>query len=277
MAHQFLTNRMTDSTYLKDVDDRYQDLEDALVYFFGLPTSGPMQRKIFNFTDVDGNIKSIIRSAGQSSVPSKAGAPGWRSRDTTTGDEFLLSCEGDYLRIFRNTGSQGSPIWVEVNKMSLTTGLWDIGSDEDTGSGCQVYDPLLEDYSSGRMVDFEFEAFDDANYWSTADRTKFIIPKDGRYRVFWNVTDYAPYDPPVRFGSIYASLYLSGVEIVDSRHGTGRTDYTGIGWPARSNTGFFHFDALLVDDYIQLGVIVEENEDEHAWLVGGRMEIERLV
>jgi hypothetical protein len=44
------------------------------------------------------------------------------------------------------------------------------------------------------------------------------------------------------------------------------------------NNGFFHFDALSLDDYIQLGVIVDPSSGGvQPTLVQAEMEIERLV
>jgi hypothetical protein len=267
---------MGDTTLLKEVDTNYQALEDAIVYFFGMPVDFLLTGKVFNYTTVDGTISSIFRLAADPGEDYLTG-PGWRYRDTANNDEFLMMCVDGYLRIFNNSGSQGSPNWGEINKMNLATGVWDMGALDDTGIGCRAFDVVqYVDYSSGAMVQFRFEAFDDEDFWSTADKTKFIIPHAGRYRVSWDIDCQFLHDPEVTGQSIFASLYLNGVEIVDSRVGTGEKDYTGVGFTPFTNHGTFPFDDLVVNDYIQLGAIVDPGSYADAWLFGGRFEIERI-
>lgn len=271
---QFLTNRMSDNTYLKDVDDRYQDLEDAFVYFFGVPVDEAFYGRVC-FSDVDGNIVNPLRFAA---APGVNQGPGWRFRDTDNDDEFLIMSEDGYLRLYRNSGSQSSPSWAEENKMALSDGVWDVVSSADIGTGCAVYEPYgLQDFRTATMIEFGFEHFDDGDYWSTAARDRLIIPADGRYNVQWSgihgtggVVTYQV--------ELMTTLYLNGTPVMTM--GSGQKEEVNMSAsPAHAGVGVggeWTFGALSVDDYIQFEFEIWSYLDQAQWVNNGHAMIERI-
>lgn len=274
---QFLTNRMSDNTFLKDVDDRYQDLEDAFVYFFGVPVDTPFYVKAF-WTDVDGNITNPIRSAAAANSKARIG-PGWRFRDTTNDDEFLIMAEAGYLGLYRNSGSQSSPTWVEENKLDLSDGTWDIVSAAEVGTGCSVYSPYgAPDFLNGAFMEFEFEFFDDGNYFDPGtDKTKLIVPADGRYNVQWSGEFAVPGNPFYQV-ELMTTLYLNGSPVMQM--GSGQKEEVDLdGPPVKPGVGVggeWTFGALSVDDYIQFEFQIWSYLDEATSINNGTAMIERI-
>jgi hypothetical protein len=272
---QFLTNRMSDTTFLKDVDDNYQDLEDAFVYFFGMPVDTPFYQRTM-FADADGVITSILRYAA---APGTNAGPGWRFRDTTNDDEFLIMANDGYLRLYRNAGSQVSPSWVEENKMALDDGVWDVVSAGDVGTGCAIYEPYgLQDFRTEQMMDFEFEFFDDGSYWSTGARDRFIVPAAGRYNVQWSAfhgtAGLHHYEV-----ELMTTLYLNGSPVMTMGSGQKEEVEPG-GSPVHPGVGVggeWTFGALSASDYIQFGFEIWSYNDDATYLHSGHAMIERIA
>jgi hypothetical protein len=249
---QFLTNRMSDTTYLKDVDDRFQDFEDAIVYAFGLPTDTPMTGAVMG-VDADGNITSILRSAAAANQYMTSG-PGWRSRDTANSDEYAIGAIDGYLRIFENTGSQASPLWAARNKLDLSDGTWDVVSSADIGTGCAIYGPAgAQDFRTASFMHYQFEFFDDGDYFDAGvDETKLVIPAAGRYNVQWS----GMHDPSgVNYFDVElaTTLYLNGSPVVSFASGT-KEEVDYINTPYKVGIGVggeWTFNALSQNDYLQ--------------------------
>lgn len=220
---QFKSTRMTDLTPVADVDDHIGALESSVVYAFGLPTGADLTGKVFPSTDVNGNITGIVRSAAAASPGSNAG-PGWRSRDTTTGDEFLIMAVSGYLKVFKNTGTQASPVWTEINAISLTDGKWSVGAETGVFTGCMVagiYNDT-QDFRGGGYIQWSSEIYDDTNYWSSTNRTRITIPTTGRYRMHWNAYIGSKVGDTYNNVSIYLSLRQNGSTWeYNSRRGSG--------------------------------------------------------
>lgn len=265
---QFKTDRMSDNTLLKDVDDRVNDLESAIVYYFNLVTGQDLAGKILQ-SDVDGNLTAPFRSAAAPSVNNSTG-PGWRFRDTTSGDEFMLMARAGYLRVLKNVGSQASPTWSEINKMSLATGNWDLMASGSIGSGAMVYNPYSSGIVNGNLVPWTLESYDDDNYWSTAARSRLIIPVDGWYRFHWNI--YYQVLESESDVSVMTCLYKNGLPLEDSLVGSGAlsTTYPGYG-PGSSGS---MVSGAAAADYFELYMYVENGAAFTA--VAGHFIVERI-
>lgn len=275
---QFKTSRMTDNTPVSDVDDHAQAFEDSVVYAFGLPTGSDLTGKVFPGVDVNGNITGIIRSAAAATPGSNLG-PGWRSRDTNTGDEYLMMCEGGYLRIYRNDGTQGSPTWTEINKMDLSDGHWSIGASTGGNTGCMVYDiyNTSYDYRNGGFVEWATEAFDDTNYFSVANRTRLTLPADGRYRFYWSLFIGSPGDPDYfNNTSIYAGLRRNGSAWeYDANSGSGSKSIIDDSHPGVGCRGHYVKD-YSEDDYFEIYAYTEGGNDYAGEIHMGHFSVERI-
>lgn len=272
---QFLTNRMSDTTYLKDVDDRYQDLEDAFVYFFGVPVGENMAGQVLD-VDEDGIILDIIRSAAPGGVVT---GPGWRFRDTTNDDEFLVVCRDGYLRLYKNISTQSAPSWAEENKLDLSDGTWDIISAAEIGTGCAIYSPYGGvDFRTAAFMEFEFEFFDDGNYFDPGtDKTKLIIPADGRYNVQWSAN--FAITGKVYQVELMTTLYLNGSPVMEMA--SGRKEVVDVGGdPIQAGVGVggdWTFGALEADDYLQFEFEVWSWNDDVSAILQGHAMIERIA
>lgn len=279
MAHQFLTNRMSDTTFLKDVDDRYNDLEAAIVYFFGLPTDADLYGRILD-ADTDGNIVNNIRSAAVPAAFAATG-PGWRFRDTTNGDEFMVMSVNGSLVLYRNGGSQSSPTWIEENRMELATGLWDVISAAEIGTGCLVYAPFLVDHRSGAFVQFQYEHFDDAGYFDAGvDPSKLIIPSDGRYNIAWSLAHQVAGNP-IYEQRFMTALYLNGSPVADSWIASGTLEEMDVDdSPVKPGSGVsqtWTLDGVSAGDYVQLWLEVWSFNDDAQFCNYGHAMIERIA
>ena len=255
MAYQFTTTRLSDASYLKDVDDAVVAFEQSLIYYLGLPTGQTLTGRVMQ-ADIDGNITTMLKLAA---VATSTTGPGWRFRDTTTGDEFLLMTVNGELKVYENTGTQGSPTWTERNALSLTTGLWDVYSSDAFGTGCQVSGIHGDtgDLSSGGFVHWNYEDFDDNAYWSTAARDKLYFPNDGRYRIHWQLGfTVAGSFPDV---AMQTSCYVNAVEKAPSRTGTGSKDDvdTSSGYTGLKVTQAYVLDGIQANDYLQIACYTE--------------------
>lgn len=275
---QFKTNRMSDATYLKDVDDNFRDLEDSVVYFFGLITNEPLQGRIM-YTDVDGNITSILRQAAAPAISYTTG-PGWRSRDTNTGDEYLIGVQDGYLKVFKNIGSQASPAWQLKNTLDLSDGAWSVVSSSDIGTGCAVYSPYGSiDFRTPAFMQYEFELFDDGDYFdSGVDKTKLVIPAAGRYSVQWSayhgVSGLTVYQV-----ELMTTLYLNGSPVVS--FASGRKDQIQIpGPPTKPGLGVggdWIFNSLSENDYLQFQFQIWSYDDDAIVINQSYASVERIA
>lgn len=275
---QFKTARMSDNTPVSDVDNHAQAFEDAVVYAFGLTTGSDLTGKVFPSVDVDGNITGIVRSAAAPNVSGNAG-PGWRSRDTNTGDEFLMICEDGYLRIYENTGSQTTPTWTERNKMDLATGRWDIGSSSGAYTGCMVHNVYNDtfDFRNGGFIGWKTEAFDDTAYWTLTNRTRLTIPATGRYRMYWSLFIGSPGDPDYfNNTSIYASLRRNGSDWeADANNGSGTKSIIDDANPGVGVSGHYIGD-YTSGDYFEIYAYTTGGNDYAGEIHSGHFLIERI-
>lgn len=275
---QFKTSRMTDNTPVSDVDDHAQAFEDSVVYAFGLPTGSDLTGKVFPGVDVNGNITGIIRSAASPSPGTNAG-PGWRSRDTNTGDEYLMMCEDGYLRIYRNDGTQTSPTWTEINKMDLSDGHWQIGASTGGSTGCMVYGIYNSsaDFRAGVFVQWETEAFDDTNYFSTGNRTRLTIPETGRYRFDWSLFIGSPGDPDYfSYASVYGGLRRNGSDWeYDANMGSGTKNLIDDSRPGVGIRGHY-VNNYTAGDYFEIYAYTEGQQDYAGEIHMGHFAVERL-
>lgn len=247
---QFKTDRMSDNTLLKDVDDLSQDLEDAIVYYFGLPVDQLLMGQILQ-TSLDGNITAPIRFAAVPASSHLTG-PGWRFRDTTSGSELMLMARAGYLRALKNVGSQASPAWSEINKMSLASGEWDQMVSGAVGTGAMVFDPYQSGMTNGAVVPWTSQAYQDDTYWNTANRSRLTIPVDGWYRFHWNI--YYEVLSPETAVSVMTGLYKNGLPLADSLTGCGSisTTYPGAG----PGGGGSFVSGANVGDYFEVYMMV---------------------
>jgi hypothetical protein len=274
---QFKTTRMSDLTPVADVDDHVLALEAAIVYAFGLPTGAELTGRVFPGTDVGGNITGIIRSAAAANPAGNAG-PGWRSRDTTTGDEFLIMATDGYLRVYKNTGTQASPVWTERNALDLSDGKWSVGAETGVFTGCMVSDILndTQDMRSGGYIQWKNEVYDDTNYFSAASPTRITIPTTGRYRMHWSV--FVGSEPLKHFTNValYIGLRQSGSSwVFDANRGSGMkweidTAHPGVGingqWAGQFTAGA----------YFELYAYTEGGDDYTGNVHSGHFIIERV-
>lgn len=274
---QFKTARMSDLTPVADVDDHAQAFEDSVVYAFGLPTGSDLTGKIFPSVDLDGNITDIIRSAA-SPLPGSNTGPGWRSRDTTTGDEFLIMCNNGYLVVYENTGTQSSPVWTERNKMDLSDGKWDIGALTGAFTGCMVNDIFNEstDFRSGDFIQWSAEVFDDTSYWSSANRTRITIPATGRYRMHWSLFIGSIGTDVYTNCSIYSGIRKNGSSwVYDANKGSGTKDSISTSSPGVGVTGHWA-GSFTSGDYYELYAYTQGTGDYDGNIHSGHFMIERI-
>jgi hypothetical protein len=269
---------MSDLTPVADVDNHAQAFEDSVVYAFGLPTGSTLTCKVFPGVDVDGNITGIVRSAA-APIPASNTGPGWRSRDTTNGDEFMMMCNDGYLRIYRNDGSQATPTWTEVNKMNLADGKWDIGATTGGYTGCMVYDIFNTsyDFRAGGFIEWATEAFDDTDYFSTSYRTRLTLPATGRYRFYWSAFIGSPGDPDYfNNTSIYCGLRRNGSDWeFDANQGSGTKNLIDDSRPGVGVRGHY-IQEYSVDDYFEVYAYTEGGNDYAGEIHMGHFQVERI-
>jgi hypothetical protein len=138
-GHQFESARMTDSTQANTIDDNVVDLENMLMYVFGIDGTEDDTDLTGSFIDmdIDGRVTNLMR------FKSTAGLAGVRVRDSGADTEFKMAISGNYLAIYQNTGSEGTPAWGLRNRMNLADGTWDVG-----GGGADYFTDLLDTPSS---------------------------------------------------------------------------------------------------------------------------------
>jgi hypothetical protein len=275
---EFKTARMTDLTPVSDVDNHAQALEDSIVYAFGLPI-GALTGKIFPSVDLDGNITGIFRSAAAAN-PSIDAGPGWRSRDTTANEEFLIMCEDGYLRVFENTGSQSSPTWTERNRMDLSDGRWNIGATSDALAGAMVYDIFnsAQDFSyPGAMIQWSNEQFDDDSYWTSGARSRITVPAVGRYRFYWSGFIASPGDPDEFTNvSIYLTLFKNGTVLSHANAGSGTKPFITDTDPGVGCNGQYVYEAAA-NDYFEVYAATEGFTDYAGEIHHGFFAVERIT
>lgn len=112
---QLKTARMSNATRGDAIDDGVGLLESALADILGFTVDVDITASPFNLTN-DGKV-------GKALVAQRAAGPvGWRFRDTTSGKEVRLCVNGTNFDIDENTGSEGSPSWVNRFRMAVADG-----------------------------------------------------------------------------------------------------------------------------------------------------------
>lgn len=111
LPRQLKSARMTDATIAKDIDNYVGQLEDSLADIFGYTVDLNITASGISLTH-DGAVSAlgVIRNSG-----------GVRIRNTVTNKEYRLALIDSDLTVDENTGTEGTPVWVNILTASTTT------------------------------------------------------------------------------------------------------------------------------------------------------------
>ncbi len=204
-----------------------------------LITGIPFATGITNGLGLDAACRfaAAVRCTG-SSTP---GSSGIRLRDSTNSKEFLLQQIADELNLYQNTGTETTPVWSLIGQIAIAA----------VPSGAAVYEPYgSQDFrSTGALIDFTTERFDDGSFWSTAARSRLIVPSDGRYRVSYQVYIESPGSVVVI--QLMAYLKVNGAAVPNT-HQAAIIRNIQVGAPGIGVSGGVVYDGASANDYFEV-------------------------
>lgn len=280
MAERFKDARMLPATPANTIDSHTQDLEDAVVYMFGLPVNTDLDGQVFTINE-HGIITGIFTSAIQA-LPGSGTGPGWRIMDITTGEEtdMLIMVKNNKLRFYDNTGTSESPVWTERNSIDALTGEFGSGGRMLSGTGASgVTGPA--DFTTGEFVQFTNEAWaeEDATQgieWTSGQRTRFIALVDGLFQFNFTVGILGnPGDSFIKV-AIGGFLSVNGAASPPTNSHlyfySGQASWTDLaGWVGMSGSGIIELSAT---DYVSLNITTDSDagDDYTGYLSRARMD-----
>lgn len=120
LPNQLKAARMTSATQIAQIDDSVNAVEQAICDITGVPIDTQILESVFGAIDTKGRGQRL-RISGADSVN------GVWIRDTTASKELRVGCAGGKLKVWLNTGTDDTPVWVEKAALDLTTGIWETG------------------------------------------------------------------------------------------------------------------------------------------------------
>jgi len=115
LPNQLKTARMTNATLGVDIDNRVGDLEIALCDILGITIDSNVTESHFNLDNSGRITKALIRQIA-------VGPVGWRFKDSV-GTEYSIQSNANTLRICKNSGTEGSPVWTNIASIDVN-GVW---------------------------------------------------------------------------------------------------------------------------------------------------------
>jgi hypothetical protein len=209
MALVLYSQRIVSSQQIRTGPGKLQELEQALAQILGIDDGNGagfetvIKRAPFALHESGMMTASGAGTSGLSqSVPGIGGAPktqqGLRLLDTSGDTQGMICVNGDYLEVYKDSTVtpdwETTPVWgaTPVNKMNLTTGLWEVGG----GKGCGVYNLVgstVTHGEPGNPIAWDDEEFDTDDFWSGG--SEVTVPEKGLYLMTASILSLSTFDP----------------------------------------------------------------------------------
>ncbi len=196
------------------------------------------------------------------------GSNGIRLRDSTNSKEFLLQQINNELNLYENTGTEATPVWSLLGAIPHGAPVAPTGAAVLTPYGNQDF------RSTGANVDFATERFDDSSFWSTAARSRLIVPSDGRYRFSFQVYIESPGSVVVI--QLMAYLKVNGVP-VSNTHQAAIIRNIQVGAPGLGVSGGVVYDGVSANDYFEVFCLTVGGTPYDGTLTEASFSVEKVV
>lgn len=180
----FDDDRIVDSQRISTGPTHLQALERALAELIDIGGNGvAFATEIEKAPFAVNQYGWLLGSAAHAACPGIGGAPktvqGLRFLDTTNPSQGMICVKNGYLEVYKDAtatpGYETTPSWpVTANRMSLTTGLWEVNP-VNTGVGISlVCTTQTVNPSQWAMITWTNEEFDTDGFWTSG--TDLVIP-----------------------------------------------------------------------------------------------------
>ncbi len=238
------------------------DLEAVVKLITGIPFASAITRGLG--LDAACRFRPPIRCLGSSNI----GNYGLRLRDATNSKEHLLQQINNELNLYENTGTEATPVWSLLGAIPHGAPVAPTGAAVLTPYGNQDF------RSTGANVDFATERFDDSSFWSTAARSRLIVPSDGRYRFSFQVYIESPGSVVVI--QLMAYLKVNGVP-VSNTHQAAIIRNIQVGAPGLGVSGGVVYDGVSANDYFEVFCLTVGGTPYDGTLTEASFSVEKVV